>query len=133
MGIIAEFREFAVKGNAVDLAVGIVIGAAFTKIVNSIVNDLIMPPVGLLLGGTDFSNLKVVLKKGGLDAAGKAIPEVAIHYGQFVNVVLEFLIVAIAVFIVVKAFNTLRQRSEQLIIRQKAAPADDVTRPPAAS
>lgn len=127
MGLIAEFREFAVKGNAVDLAVGIVIGAAFTKIVNSIVNDLLMPPIGLLLGGTNFSDFKVVLKDEVLDAAGAtATPEVAIRYGQFVNVVIEFLIVAIAVFIVVKIFNEMRKRSETMFKHETPTP------PPAA-
>lgn len=120
MGLLAEFRDFAIKGNAIDLAVGIVIGAAFTKIVNSIVNDLLMPPIGMLLGGTDFSNLKVVLKDGGpetIDGVVKQIPEVAVRYGQFINVVIEFLIVAIAVFVVVKIFNEMRKRTEAVFVK----------------
>lgn len=115
MSLLSEFRDFAVKGNAIDLAVALVIGAAFTKIVNSIVNDLIMPPIGLLLGGVNFKDLRWILKEGSLDTLGKEIPEVAIRYGSFGNVVIEFLIIAMAVFIVVKVFNNLRKRSEALM------------------
>jgi large conductance mechanosensitive channel len=123
MGLLAEFRDFAIKGNAIDLAVGIVIGAAFTKIVNSIVNDLLMPPIGMLLGNTDFSNLKVVLKEGvpaATSETGKEVVEVAIRYGQFINVVIEFLIIAIAVFMVVKVFNTVRANAERLVVKDNA-------------
>jgi len=98
--ILEEFKTFAVKGNAVDMAVGIILGAAFTKVVNSIVNDLIMPPLGVLIGGVDFSNLQIVLVK----AVGET-PEVAIRYGAFISNVIEFLIVAWAVFLVVKVMN----------------------------
>lgn len=98
--ILEEFKQFAVKGNAVDMAVGIILGAAFTKVVNSIVNDLIMPPLGLIIGGVDFSNLELVLKP----AAGEAAA-VSIRYGLFVTNVIEFLIVAWAVFVVVKIMN----------------------------
>jgi len=105
MSLVKEFKEFAVKGNAVDMAVGIIVGAAFGKIVTSIVSDLIMPPVGLLLGGRDFSNLQLVLRKASLDQ-----PEVAIRYGTFINTALDFLIVAFCVFMLVKGINTLRNR-----------------------
>lgn len=98
--ILEEFKTFAIKGNAVDMAVGIILGAAFTKVVNSIVSDLIMPPLGVVIGGVDFSNLQIVLVK----AAGEA-PEVAIRYGAFISNVIEFLIVAWAVFVVVKIMN----------------------------
>jgi large conductance mechanosensitive channel len=104
MSIIKEFQEFAVKGNAVDMAVGIIVGAAFGKIINSLVNDIIMPPIGLLLGGTDFSNLKVVLKA----AVGKN-PEVTLNYGLFINNLVNFLIVAFSIFLVVKAINHLKK------------------------
>lgn len=114
MSILSEFRDFAIKGNAVDLAVGIVVGAAFTKIVNSIVNDLLMPPIGRLMGGADFSDLRFILQPATTDETGKEIAEVAIRYGQFINVVIEFLIIAIAVFIVVKIINSLRSHSERL-------------------
>lgn len=106
MSIVKEFKEFAVKGNAVDMAVGIIVGAAFGKIINSLVNDVIMPPIGLLLGGTDFSNLKIVLK-----AAVGEQPEVALSYGLFINNVVNFLIVAFSIFLVVKGINSLKKSS----------------------
>jgi large conductance mechanosensitive channel len=99
-----EFREFAVKGNVVDLAVGVIIGAAFGKVVSSFVSDLVMPPVGLLVGGMDFSKLSLVLKEA---AEGQA--EVALRYGAFIQTLVDFLIVAWAIFIVVKMMNHLRQ------------------------
>jgi large conductance mechanosensitive channel len=105
-----EFREFAMRGNVVDLAVGIILGAAFTTIVNSLVNDLIMPPIGLAIGGIDFSNLFVTLRGGSyptLDAA-KAAGAVTVNYGLFLNAVLRFVIVAFAVFLLVKQINRLR-------------------------
>jgi large conductance mechanosensitive channel len=104
MPIIKEFKEFAVKGNAIDMAVGIVIGASFGTIVTSMVNDIIMPPIGLLLGGVDFKNLKVILKSATLDA-----PAVTLNYGQFINTVINFLIIAFSIFIVVKGLNTLKR------------------------
>ncbi len=107
MGFFKEFREFAVKGNAVDMAVGIVIGAAFNKIISSLVNDVIMPPIGLLLGGVDFKNLEFVLKKAGVSAAGEALPAVTLRYGPFINTVIDFLIVALTIFVVIKAVNRL--------------------------
>jgi len=105
MSLIKEFSDFAVKGNAVDMAVGIIIGAAFGKIVTSLVNDIIMPPVGMLLGGVDFKNLKVVLKAAQLDA-----PAVTMNYGQFINTVIDFLIVAFSIFVAVKGLNTLKKK-----------------------
>ena len=104
-----EFRDFAMRGNVVDLAVGIIIGAAFTTIVNSLVNDLIMPPLGLLIGGIDFSNFFVTLKGGShptLEAA-KAAGAVTMNYGLFINAVIRFIIVAFAIFILVKQINRL--------------------------
>jgi len=110
MGLLNEFKEFAVKGNAVDMAVGIIVGAAFGKIVTSIVNDLLMPPIGLLLGGRDFSNLQIVLRKAIVDTAGKVVqPEVVMRYGTFVNTLVDFLIVAFCIFLVVKGLNALRR------------------------
>ncbi len=105
-----EFRDFAMRGNVIDLAVGIIIGAAFTTIVNSLVNDLIMPPLGLLIGGVDFSNFFVTLKGGPyptLDAA-KAAGAVTVNYGLFINAVIRFVIVAFAIFILVKQINRLK-------------------------
>jgi large conductance mechanosensitive channel len=103
--ILEEFKTFAIKGNAVDMAVGIIIGAAFTKVINSIVGDLVMPPLGVLIGGVDFSDLQVVLVAATADA-----PDVAIRYGAFITNVIEFLIVAWAVFIVVKIMNRIIAR-----------------------
>ena len=105
MSIIKEFQEFAVKGNAVDMAVGIVIGAAFGKIVSSLVGDVIMPPIGLLLGGVDFKNLKLTLKAATID-----VPAVTLNYGQFINTVIDFLIIAFSIFIVIKGINTLKKK-----------------------
>jgi large conductance mechanosensitive channel len=110
MGFVQEFREFAVKGNAVDMAVGIVLGVAFNKIVSSLVNDVIMPPVGMLLGETDFRDLAWELKSAAV-VNGAEIPGVYLRYGQFVNTVIEFLIVALSLFVVVKVMNrVLRSR-----------------------
>jgi len=106
-GFLQEFREFAVKGNVVDMAVGIIIGAAFGKIVSSLVGDVIMPPIGVLLGGVDFSDLAVVLK-----AAEGETPAVTVGYGKFLQTVIDFAIVAFAVFIGIKAINTLKRKEE---------------------
>jgi large conductance mechanosensitive channel len=104
-----EFRDFAMRGNVIDLAVGIIIGAAFTTIVNSLVNDIIMPPIGLLLGGIDFSDFFVTLKGGAYPtlAAAKAAGAVTINYGLFINAIIRFVIVAFAIFILVKQINRL--------------------------
>src|SRR6266581_2489601 len=108
-----EFRDFAMRGNVIDLAVGIIIGAAFTTIVNSLVNDLLMPPLGLLIGGIDFSNFFVTIKGGHFDTldAAKAAGAVTINYGLFINAVIKFVIVAFAIFILIKQINRL-QREE---------------------
>lgn len=107
MGLMTEFKEFAVKGNVVDMAVGIIIGAAFGKIVSSFVGDVLMPPIGVVLGGVDFSDLAVTLKA----AAGEA-PAVVIRYGRFIQSVIDFTIVAFAIFIAVKAINTLKKQEQ---------------------
>ena len=108
MGMIQEFKEFAVKGNVVDMAVGIIIGGAFGKIVSSFVADVIMPPIGLLLGGVDFTQLGIVLK----EATGKE-PAVVLAYGKFIQNVVDFTIVAFAIFLVVKAVNSLKKKEEE--------------------
>ncbi len=118
MSIVNEFREFAVKGNVVDMAVGIIIGAAFTKIVTSAVGDLIMPPLGLLIGGVDFSDLVVTLKAATADA-----PAVVLAYGKFVQTVLDFLIVAMVIFMVVKGINRLKRKEEAKPTPPPAPPA----------
>ncbi len=112
MGFIQEFKTFAVKGNAMDMAVGIILGAAFNKIVTSIVQDMIMPPIGMLLGNVDFKNLQLTLKGATVDAAGAAVPAVAIRYGAFLNTVIEFVIVAFSVFVIVKFMNRLIRKRE---------------------
>ncbi len=121
MGFVQEFKEFAMKGNALDMAVGIIIGAAFNKIVQSLVNDVIMPPVGMMIGGVDFKDLKVVLKEGALAVATPAgtvttpeITEVAIRFGMFINEVINFLIVAMVVFMMVKFMNRLMAMKPRL-------------------
>jgi large conductance mechanosensitive channel len=116
MGIINEFKTFAVKGNMIDMAVGIIIGAAFGKIVSSLVADVIMPPLGVLIGGVDFSDLAVTLK-----AAQGDIPAVVLAYGKFIQTILDFVIVAFAIFMGVKVINRLK--------REEAA-APDVPTPP---
>jgi large conductance mechanosensitive channel len=126
MGLLKEFKEFAMKGSVVDLAVGVVIGAAFGKIVTSAVNDLIMPPIGLLTGGVDFSAKKIVLKEAVMNGDKVVTPENAIRYGAFINNCIDFLIVAIAIFIVIKLINKMRRteppppapptKEEQLLI-----------------
>lgn len=107
MSLLQEFKEFAVKGNAIDMAVGIIIGAAFTKVVNSIVTDLIMPPLGMLIGGVNFQDLAVVLKPAAVGPNGEQIQAVAVRYGAFLNTLVEFLIIAMTIFLVIKFMNRL--------------------------
>ena len=123
-----EFREFAVKGNVIDLAVGIVIGAAFGRIVQSFVDDILMPPIGLALGRADFSQLFLVLREGTAPGpyptvqAAKALGAVTLNYGQFVNTVVSFVIVAFAVFLLVRTINRLKREAPPA----PAAPAEEV-------
>jgi large conductance mechanosensitive channel len=108
MSMASEFKEFIMRGNVVDLAVGVIIGGAFGKIVSSLVDQVIMPPIGLVTGGVDFSQLKIVLKAA--DAATKK-PEVAIAYGAFINTCIQFLIIAFVIFLIVQGVNTLRRQA----------------------
>ena len=110
MGMMTEFKEFAMRGNVIDLAVGVVIGAAFGKIVTALVDKVIMPPLGLLIGGVDFAKLGIVLKEATVDAAGKEVPAVVLAYGEFINALVQFVIVAFAIFLVVKAINRLHKK-----------------------
>lgn len=131
MGMVKEFKEFAVKGNVVDMAVGIIIGGAFGTIVKSLVADIIMPPIGLLLGGVDFADLFVVLKGEGTFATLAEAAEagaVTINYGMFINNVISFLIVAFAVFMLVKSINRLKREEEAAPAPAPApaAPAEDI-------
>jgi large conductance mechanosensitive channel len=104
MSVLKEFKEFAIKGNVVDLAVGVVIGAAFGKVVSSVVGDVLMPPLGFLIGGVNFTHLKVTLK----EAVGSA-PAVTLNYGTFLQAIFDFMLVALAVFVLVKAINRLKR------------------------
>jgi large conductance mechanosensitive channel len=109
MSVVKEFREFISRGNVVDLAVGIVIGGAFGNIVSSLVADILMPPLGLVIGGMDLKDMRVVIKPAATDVSGKVIHEaVAINYGNFIQTLFDFLIIAFAIFLVVKAANRLR-------------------------
>jgi large conductance mechanosensitive channel len=112
MGLLKEFKEFAMRGSVVDMAVGIVIGGAFGKIVSSFVADVIMPPLGLLIGGVDFTNLAITLKP-----AADKVAAVALNYGKFIQTVFDFTIIAFAIFIAIKAMNALKRK-------QEAAPAE---------
>jgi len=108
MGMVKEFKEFAMRGNVMDMAIGIVIGAAFGKIVSSIVSDVIMPPIGMLLGGVDFSNLAITLKEG-----TEGVEPVLLKYGVFFNTVIDFVIIAFAIFLVVKGINNMKKKEEE--------------------
>jgi large conductance mechanosensitive channel len=122
MGIVKEFKEFAVRGNVMDLAVGIIIGGAFGKIVTSFVNDVIMPPIGFLMGGVDFKDLKFVITDAkdavinGETVVSEAVAEISINYGSFLNTIIDFVIVAFAVFMMIKGMNRMKRK-------QEAAPA----------
>lgn len=129
--MLKEFKEFAMRGNVVDMAVGIIIGAAFGKIVESLVKDLIMPPIGLLLGKVDFANLFVVLREGSaagpylsVDAAQKA-GAVTFNYGMFINTCISFFIIAFAVFMLIRTINRMK-RAEETAPEAAPAPAEDV-------
>jgi large conductance mechanosensitive channel len=107
MSLIKEFKDFAVRGNVMDMAVGVIIGAAFGKIVSSLVADVVMPPVGVLVGGVDFTNLAITIK----EAAGTS-PPVVIAYGRFIQTVIDFTIIAFVIFMVVRVINTLKKKAE---------------------
>ncbi len=122
MGMISEFKEFAMRGNVIDLAVGVVIGGAFGKIVTSLVDKVIMPPLGLLIGKVDFSSLAWTLAPARIDADGKEIPAVVLGYGDFINTLIQFVIIAFAIFMVVKVINRLSRKKEEA----PAAPSEEV-------
>ena len=120
MGMLSEFKEFAMRGNVIDLAVGVVIGGAFGKIVTSLVDKVIMPPLGMLIGKVDFSSLAIELAPASVGADGKEIPAVMLGYGDFINTVVQFVIVAFAIFMLVKVINRLSRKKEEA----PAAPAE---------
>jgi large conductance mechanosensitive channel len=122
MSMMKEFKEFAMRGNVIDMAVGIVIGGAFGKIVTSLVNDVIMPPIGYITGGVDFSKMKWILKPADNSDPKHKIAEVAINYGTFINTIITFIIIAFAIFMVVKLINKMHKKEEAA----PAAPPADV-------
>jgi large conductance mechanosensitive channel len=109
-GFVGELRKFALRGNAVDLAVGVIIGGAFGNIVNSLVNDIIMPPIGVLIGGVDFTDLKITLKDAVVNSAGESVAAVTLNYGNFLQVIFNFLIIALCVFLIIKLINQMKTK-----------------------
>jgi len=114
MSLIKEFKQFAMRGNVVDMAVGIIIGAAFGKIVSSVVNDVIMPPIGLLLGGVNFTDLKITIKPASVNDAGEMVKAVTMNWGNFVQVIFDFIIIAFAIFILIKGINHMQKKEEEV-------------------
>ncbi len=111
--MIKEFKTFISKGNVLEMAVGLIMAVYFGAIVKSLVNDIIMPPIGKLLGGVDFAQMKIVIQEAGVDAAGNKIAEVAILYGSFINTIITFIIVSFAIFLVVKGYNHMKKKEEE--------------------
>jgi large conductance mechanosensitive channel len=126
MSFIKEFKAFATRGNVVDLAVGIVIGGAFGKIVSSLVSDIIMPPLGLLIGGVNFTDLKVTLKAAEVLTDGKIVNAVTLNIGSFIQVIFDFIIIAFAIFLVIKALNGLQKKNEEAPAAPPAPSKDQV-------
>jgi large conductance mechanosensitive channel len=110
--MIKEFKQFAMRGNVLDMAVGIIIGGAFGKIISSFVADVIMPPIGVLLGGVDFSSLKLTVKEASVNEAGEVVKAVTVNYGMFINTIIDFIIIVFAIFMVIKAMNNLKKKEE---------------------
>ncbi len=113
MGFLKEFQTFAMRGNAIDLAVGVIIGGAFGKIVSSLVSDIIMPPIGALVGGINFADLVITLKHASIDAAGQAIPAVTINYGNFIQTLFDFIIIAFSIFLMIKGINSFHKKKAE--------------------
>ncbi|WP_296699738.1 large-conductance mechanosensitive channel protein MscL [Algoriphagus sp.] len=127
MGMLKEFKEFAIKGNVVDLAVAVIIGGAFGKIVSSFVNDIVMPPIGILLGGMDFKKLAVVLKEAVVDDAGEVVTAaVTLNYGSFIQNVVDFTIIAFVIFLAVKTINNMKKKEEAAPAPPPAPPKSEV-------
>ena len=113
MGMMQEFKEFAMRGSVIDMAVGVVIGGAFGKIAAELVDKIIMPPIGLLIGGIDFSAWVITLKAASVNAAGEAVPAVVLGVGDFLNTVIQFILIAFAIFIAIKAINSMHRKKEE--------------------
>jgi large conductance mechanosensitive channel len=118
MSVLKEFKEFAMRGNVIDMAVGIIIGGAFGKIIASFVSDVLMPPIGLLLGGVNFTDLKLTMKE-----AQEGVEAVTLNYGNFLQVTVDFLIIAFAIFMFIKAMNKLTKKKEEVVEAPPAPPA----------
>lgn len=118
MKLLNEFKTFAMRGNVIDLAVGIIIGGAFGKIVSSVVNDVIMPPIGMLIGGVNFADIKVTIKEAATAADGSILPAVTLNLGNFIQTMVDFTIIAFAIFLLIKALNSMKRKEEE-----KPAPA----------
>ncbi len=123
-GFIQEFKQFAMRGNVVDMAVGIIIGGAFGKIVSSVVADIIMPPIGLLVGGVNFTDLKVTLKKAVIENGTEIVPAVTVNYGNFIQTTLDFIIIAMAIFLLIKGINAFNKKKKEEPAAPAAPPAD---------
>ncbi|HHX14459.1 MAG TPA: large-conductance mechanosensitive channel protein MscL [Clostridiales bacterium] len=121
MPLLKEFKEFALKGNAIDMAIGVIIAGAFGKIVTSLVGDVFMPAIGFLLGGAELNNMKIVLTPATTDAAGQVVEEVAIRYGTLIQVTIDFILIALIIFLTVKVMNRLRRKKET--VEEEAVPA----------
>ncbi|HQW12648.1 MAG TPA: large-conductance mechanosensitive channel protein MscL [Saprospiraceae bacterium] len=127
MSVIKEFKEFAIKGNLIDMAIGVVIGTAFGKVVSAFIDGMVMPLIGMISGGIDLSDAKIVLKDGIPATAGSAaVPEVAVNYGNFISETITFLVVALVVFAVVKMFNKMRKAQEEAAAAAPAPSSTDV-------
>ena len=122
MGMVSEFKEFVSRGNVVDLAVGVVIGAAFGKIVTALVNGIVMPLVGVALGGVSVSEWKYVIAPASVDAAGAEVAEVAVQYGMLIQTAIDFVLIALVIFLFLKAYNRMQKKAEEA----PAAPAEEV-------
>ena len=121
MSVIKELKEFMMRGNVVDMAVGVIVGGAFGKIVSSLVSDIIMPPIGVILGGVNFSDLKFIIKSATVD-----VPAVSVNYGTFLQTVLDFIIIATAIFFAIKAINTLKSKKEEVTSAPPAPTKEEV-------
>lgn len=120
-----EFKQFAMRGNVIDLAVGVIIGAAFGKVTSSLVGDIIMPPIGVLIGGVNFTDLVITLKQASVTATGEIIPAVTINYGSFIQTIIDFLIIAFTIFLFIKLINKLnRQKAKATPTTPPTPPAD---------
>ncbi|MDR0620250.1 MAG: large-conductance mechanosensitive channel protein MscL [Bacteroidales bacterium] len=128
-GFFTEFKNFAMRGNVIDMAVGIIIGGAFGKIVSSIVTDIIMPPLGLLIGNMDFSKMHWIMREAVMDGAVVVKPAVTLNYGEFINMVINFIIIAFSVFLVIRTINKVETKAKELLDKDKSAAVEETAAP----